>query len=106
MHTFTDDDGNVRSDPMIDEDSRPARCLEAIKMRDALLEELDALPVIGSALDYMIGHFGTDKVAEVTGRSRRSSVTAVAGSASKAALRLPISQRSASVHTVEPVRQR
>lgn len=71
MRTFTDDGGNIRSEPMIDEDGRPVHCLEAIKMRDAMLEELGALPVVGSALDHIIGHFGTDSVAEVTGRSRR-----------------------------------
>lgn len=71
MRTFVDDGGNVRSEPMIDEDGRPVHCQEAIRMREQLLEELCALPVVGSALDHIIGHFGTDKVAEVTGRSRR-----------------------------------
>src|SRR3546814_14953932 len=40
-------------------------------MRDDLLEQLCALPAVGSALDHIIARFGTDAVAEVTGRSRR-----------------------------------
>ncbi|CAM3072674.1 MULTISPECIES: strawberry notch-like NTP hydrolase domain-containing protein [Sphingomonas] len=71
MRTLTDDSGNVRSEPMIDEDGRPIHSQEALRMREQLLEELCALPVVGSALDHIIGHFGVDQVAEVTGRSRR-----------------------------------
>lgn len=71
MRTFTDDAGNVRSDPMVDEDGRPVHSQEALRMREQLLEELCALPIVGSALDHIIGHFGVDQVAEVTGRSRR-----------------------------------
>ena len=40
-------------------------------MRDDLVEQIGALPIVGSALDHIIGHFGTQAVAEVTGRSRR-----------------------------------
>src|SRR3546814_7801911 len=40
-------------------------------MRDNLVERFCSLPIVGSALDHIIGHFGTDAVAEVTGRSRR-----------------------------------
>ncbi|MCP1471919.1 hypothetical protein J3E64_003634 [Sphingobium sp. OAS761] len=71
MQTFTDDSGTVRSEPMVDEEGRPVLCREAVAMRDQLLERLCALPVVGSALDHIIGHFGTEAVAEVTGRSRR-----------------------------------
>ncbi|OAN56797.1 MULTISPECIES: strawberry notch-like NTP hydrolase domain-containing protein [Sphingobium] len=71
MRTYTDDSGNVRSEPMTDEDGRPVHSQEALQMREQLLEELCALPVVGSALDHIIGHFGVDQVAEVTGRLRR-----------------------------------
>ncbi|MCC4257522.1 MULTISPECIES: strawberry notch family protein [Sphingobium] len=76
MRTYTDDSGTVRSEPMIDEAGQPVLCREAIAMRDQLLEQLCALPVVGSALDHIIGHFGTEAVAEVTGRSRRIIVDA------------------------------
>ena len=36
-----------------------------------MIEKLASLPPVGSALDQIIHHFGTDTVAEVTGRSRR-----------------------------------
>ncbi|PZU06520.1 strawberry notch-like NTP hydrolase domain-containing protein [Sphingomonas sp.] len=71
MKTFVDDTGKTRSEPMIDEDGRPVLCQEALRMRDAMLEGLGALPIVGSALDHIIGHFGPSAVAEVTGRSRR-----------------------------------
>ena len=71
MKTFVDDTGRTRSEPMVDEDGRPVLSLEAVQMRDDMLEQLGALPIVGSALDHIIGHFGTDAVAEVTGRSRR-----------------------------------
>ena len=71
MKTYVDDTGKTRSEPMSDEDGRPVFSQEALEMRDNLLEQLCALPVVGSALDHVIGHFGTNAVAEVTGRSRR-----------------------------------
>ena len=36
-----------------------------------MIAKLASLPPVGAALDQIIHHFGTDKVAEVTGRSRR-----------------------------------
>ncbi|KRB93241.1 methylase [Sphingomonas sp. Root720] len=71
MKTFVDDTGKTRSEPMVDEEGRPVLSREALRMRDDMLEQLGALPIVGSALDHIIGHFGTDAVAEVTGRSRR-----------------------------------
>ncbi|KKC24072.1 strawberry notch-like NTP hydrolase domain-containing protein [Sphingomonas sp. SRS2] len=71
MRTFVDDSGTVRSEPMIDEAGHPVLSQEAIGLRDTLLEQLCALPLVGSALDHLIDHFGVDAVAEVTGRSRR-----------------------------------
>ncbi|HTU12135.1 MAG TPA: strawberry notch family protein [Allosphingosinicella sp.] len=71
MRVFTDAEGNVRSEPMSDEDGRPLHCQEAMRVRDALIEQLCALPPIGTALDALLERFGTDHVAEVTGRTRR-----------------------------------
>ena len=71
MKTFMDDTGKTRSEPMVDEEGRPVLSQEALRMRDYMIEQLCALPIVGSALDHIIGHFGTDAVAEVTGRSRR-----------------------------------
>ena len=68
---FTDDDGNVMSRPVFDEDGNPVICQEAAARRDALIEKLAALPPVPSALDQVVQHFGHEAVAEVTGRSRR-----------------------------------
>ena len=68
---FTDDDGNVMSRPVFDEDGNPVICQEAAARRDVLIEKLAALPPVPSALDQVVQHFGHDAVAEVTGRSRR-----------------------------------
>ncbi|MEO0030477.1 MAG: hypothetical protein RIS94_235 [Pseudomonadota bacterium] len=71
MAVFTDENGNPRSEPMIDEEGRPVLCRAAVAARDAMLEQLGALPPIAPALDAIIERFGVDAVAEVTGRSRR-----------------------------------
>jgi hypothetical protein len=71
MRVFTDAEGNVRSEPMSGPDGRPVHCQAALRIRDQLIEQLCALPPIGTALDALIERFGTERVAEVTGRSRR-----------------------------------
>jgi hypothetical protein len=71
MRVFTDAEGNVRSEPMSDGEGRPVHNQEALRARDALIEQLCALPPVATALDALIEHFGTAAVAEVTGRSRR-----------------------------------
>lgn len=65
-----------RSELMVDEGGNPVFCQQALALRDEMIEQLCALPPIGSALDELIRHFGTDRVAEVTGRSRRLVVDA------------------------------
>ena len=71
METYTDDTGTARSRPMADEAGNPVYNPDAIAARDTMLEHICALPPIKSALDALIEHFGTDDVAEVTGRTRR-----------------------------------
>jgi predicted RNA methylase len=67
---FTDDDGNLSSRPVV-RDGQPVQCREAIERREHLIEHLAALPPVQGALDQIVQRFGTDMVAEVTGRSRR-----------------------------------
>lgn len=69
--TFTDDNGNLLSRPVVNADGQPVQCRAALQMRDAMIEKLASLPALPGALDQIIQHFGTAKVAEVTGRSRR-----------------------------------
>ncbi|MBU0774927.1 MAG: strawberry notch C-terminal domain-containing protein [Alphaproteobacteria bacterium] len=71
MTFYTDDTGATRSTPMFDEDGRPVHNQAAIARRAELIEHLCAMPPIKPALDGIIEHYGTDKVAEVTGRTKR-----------------------------------
>ena len=68
---YSDADGNIYSRPVHDEEGNPVQCREAVRRRDEMIEKLASLPPVGSALDQILHHFGTDIVAEVTGRSRR-----------------------------------
>ncbi|SMH26536.1 P-loop containing NTP hydrolase pore-1 [Mesorhizobium australicum] len=68
---YSDAEGNVYSRPVHDADGNPVQCREALRRRDEMIEKLAMLPPVGSALDQILHHFGTDVVAEVTGRSRR-----------------------------------
>jgi len=67
---FTDDAGNLSSRPVL-RDGQPVQCREAVEARDRLIERLASLPPVQGALDQIVQRFGTDEVAEVTGRSRR-----------------------------------
>jgi len=67
---FTDSEGNLCSRPVM-RDGQRVECREAVGRRDALIERLAALPPVPGALDQIVQRFGTDRVAEVTGRSRR-----------------------------------
>jgi len=65
------DDGKERSRPVVDSAGNPVQNKEAVAMRDALIEHLASVRVPQGPLDMVLDHFGTDVVAEVTGRGRR-----------------------------------
>ena len=67
---FTDGEGNLSSRPAF-RDGQPVESREAVARRDEMIEQLASLPPVPGALDQIVQHFGTDMVAEVTGRSRR-----------------------------------
>ena len=67
---FTDSEGNLASRPVV-RDGQPVLCRDAVERRDRLIERLASLPPVQGALDQIVQRFGTDQVAEVTGRSRR-----------------------------------
>jgi predicted RNA methylase len=67
---YTDSDGNLASRPVL-RDGQPVQCREAVERRDKLIEYLASLDPVPGALDQIVQHFGSDNVAEVTGRSRR-----------------------------------
>lgn len=68
---FTDDEGNLQSRPIYDADGNPVISREAVERRDRMIEHLAALPPVQGALDQILHRFGTELIAEVTGRSRR-----------------------------------
>jgi hypothetical protein len=92
---FTDSEGNLSSRP-VTRDGQPVECREAMRRRDALIEHLASLPPVPGALDQILQRFGTEIVAEVTGRSRRI-VRKDEGSAA----RLAVESRAGSANLAE-----
>jgi hypothetical protein len=68
---YSDEGGNISSRPVYDANGNPVICQEALARRDELVAKLGSLPAVPTALDQIIHHFGTNRVAEITGRSRR-----------------------------------
>ena len=92
---FTDGEGNLSSRPVF-RDGQPVECREALRLRDQMLEHLGSLPPVPGALDQVVQHFGTDMVAEVTGRSRR-----IIRKGDGSAARLAVENRAASANLAE-----
>jgi hypothetical protein len=92
---FTDSEGNLLSKPVV-RDGQPVECREAARRRDALIEKLASLPPVPGALDQIVQRFGTDLVAEVTGRSRR-----IVRKSEGAAARLVVESRAGSANLAE-----
>ena len=68
---YSDENGDLQSRPVVDENGNPVQSREAAERRNRLIEHLAALPAVQGALDQIVQRFGTETVAEVTGRSRR-----------------------------------
>jgi hypothetical protein len=68
---YSDENGDLHSRPVVDEHGNPVHSREAQERRDRLIEHLAALPAVQGALDQIVQRFGTEMVAEVTGRARR-----------------------------------
>ncbi len=68
---YRDEDGNVRSRPVLDSQGSPVVNREAVKMREDLLDKLGSLRVPDSPIDMILKTFGPDNVAEITGRKER-----------------------------------
>jgi len=71
MQTFVDDTGKERSTPMFDDKGRPIHNQLALESRARLIEQLCVMPPIKPALDGLIEHYGPERIAEVTGRTKR-----------------------------------
>ncbi|OYX58031.1 MAG: methylase [Brevundimonas subvibrioides] len=70
MEAIEDGDGNIVMVSVMD-DGRPAVSQEALARREALIARMACLPAVPGVLDALLEAFGTDTVAEITGRSRR-----------------------------------
>lgn len=70
MEAIEDANGGVTLVPVL-VDGRPAVSQEALQRRAFLIARLAGLPAVPGALDALLDAFGTDHVAEITGRSRR-----------------------------------
>jgi len=92
---FTDSEGNLSSRP-VTRDGQPVEFREAVRRRDALFEHLASLPPVPGALDQIVQRFGTDLVAEVTGRSRR-----IVRKGEGSAARLVVESRAGSANLAE-----
>ena len=57
--------------PVHDSNGNPVEDAEAVAMREALLNTLSTMRCPEGPLEMLMNHFGTENVAEVTGRSRR-----------------------------------
>lgn len=68
-----DDDGNPRTQMVTAKDDKgnPIVNPEAERIKTRMLSEFRSMPVPEGALHQILAHFGTDKVAEVTGRKER-----------------------------------
>ncbi|KAK0360044.1 Protein strawberry notch 2, partial [Friedmanniomyces endolithicus] len=70
MEAIENDDGAVTLVPVM-VDGRPTVSQEALQRREDLVERMALLPSVPGVLDALLETFGTDAVAEITGRARR-----------------------------------
>src|SRR5215469_8735729 len=68
---YIDENGNERWQVVKDSQGNIVENPEAVRMRDELLDKLGSIRVPHGPLEMLLNHFGTDRVAEVTGRKQR-----------------------------------
>jgi hypothetical protein len=68
---YEDDNGVTRTRPAKDKDGNFIINAQAVKIRESLIDKMGAMTLPGNPLDMIIEKFGSDRVAEVTGRSQR-----------------------------------
>jgi hypothetical protein len=71
MEEYVDDNGNLRSRPATDSNGEAVINKAAVAGRERLLDQIGSLRVPDGPLEMLLNHFGSDKVAEVTGRKQR-----------------------------------
>ena len=104
---YTDEDGNLRSRPVYDSSGKPVQSKEAIRKRDALIEEVNRMSIPDGPLEMLFDAFGTDAVAENTGRSRRVVPKKMPdGSISRVEERRTLNHRTADVQAFQDGKKR
>ena len=68
---YEDDNGNKHSRPVTDSKGNPVLDKKAVAMRDKMIAEIEEMSVPEGPLEMIYDAFGTENVAEVTGRGRR-----------------------------------
>jgi hypothetical protein len=68
---YVDDNGNIRTRPVLDSNGQPVVSAEAVRKRDKLIDEVKMMRVPDGPMEILFDTFGPDAVAEVTGRTQR-----------------------------------
>lgn len=71
MERYEDDNGNIKSRPVLDSAGNPVINQEALAMKDELMAKIGAMKVPDGPLEILLNELGAENVAEITGRSRR-----------------------------------
>ena len=104
---YTDEDGNLRSRPVLDSAGNPVQSKEAIRQRDALIAEVNQMSIPDGPLEMLFDAFGPEAVAENTGRSRRVVPRKQAdGSISRVEERRTLNHRTADVQAFQDGKKR
>ena len=104
---YTDDDGNLRSRPVMDSHGKPVYSKEAMRQRDALIAEVESMSIPDGPLEMLFDAFGADAVAENTGRSRRVVPKKMAdGSVARVEERRTLNHRTADVQAFQDGKKR
>ena len=104
---YTDDDGNLRSRPVMDSAGNPVQNKEAVRQRDALVAEVNQMSIPDGPLEMLFDAFGPEGVAENTGRSRRVVPKKMAdGSITRVEERRTLNHRTADVQAFQDGKKR
>lgn len=68
---YEDEKGVKRSRPVTDSNGKAVLDREAVAMRDGLIERVQQMSIPDGVMEMLFNAFGTENVAEVTGRTRR-----------------------------------
>ena len=104
---YTDDDGNIKSRPVMDSKGNPVQDKDAIRKRDSLIDEVNQMSIPDGPLEMLFDVFGTEMVAENTGRSRRVVPKKQSdGSVSRVEERRTLNHRTADVQAFQDGKKR